>query len=150
MSEMVLVRQNSRFEIGFWALETETEEEEQFQPVMQIHDLSPYGMLMASLGSCTTIVVHTFAQNHDIDLDEVEIVLRYERDFDEDCENCLEIERYTERIKEEIEFSGNLSEKDRSKLAMVAHHCSIHKMLESGIEIESIQLPLSEKTTPSD
>lgn len=137
MSERVRVRQNKNFEIGFWVMDTEDPEQEGFEPVMQIHGLSPYGMLLASLGSCTTIVLHTYAQNHDVSLEEVEIVLEYERNFIEDCENCETIERYEEHIQEEIQFFGDLSEKDLRKLAQIADYCSIHKMLEAGVEIRS-------------
>lgn len=137
MTERVKIRQNSNFEIGFWVMDTEDPERDEFEQVIHIHELSPYGMLLASLGSCTTIVLHTYAQNHGIPLDEVETVLDYERNFLEDCENCETIEQYEEHIQEQISFFGNLGEKDLRKLSQVADYCSIHKMLEAGIEIRS-------------
>jgi putative redox protein len=135
--ERVLVRQNSQFEIGFWASDSEHPESDELQPVVHIHELSPYGMLLASLGACTAIVLHSYAQHHEVDLREVELWLEYRRVFDEDCDNCELIERYEERIEEEIVLDGDLSPEDRTKLLRIAHQCPIYKMLGSGLEVHS-------------
>ncbi|MGD8626405.1 MAG: osmotically inducible protein C, partial [Anaerolineae bacterium] len=53
------------------------------------------------------------------------------------CQNCQEIDRYQEQLQETLTFRGDLTEAERQKLFKIAHQCSIHKMLESGIEIRS-------------
>jgi uncharacterized OsmC-like protein len=136
LTEKVKVRQNADFETGFWAVDPETDTD-QFQPVQHIYDLTPYGMLLASLGSCTAIVLNTYARHHDVGLEEVELELTYARVFADDCENCEEIEKYEEQIQEEIRLSGDLTPDQHGRLIHIAHQCSIHKMLESGIEIVS-------------
>jgi uncharacterized OsmC-like protein len=136
MTEKVIVRQNNQFEISFRASDPQDESPEVF-PINHIHELSPYGMMLASLGSCTTIVLHTYAQNHGLNLEEVEISEEYERVFKEDCEDCENIDRYEEYIHEEIQFFGDFSPEVRDKLFHIAHQCSIHKMFESGIQIQS-------------
>jgi uncharacterized OsmC-like protein len=143
MTEKVMVRQNNNFEIGFWAADPNDPDSDALEPVQHIPDLTPYGMLLASLGSCTTIVLHTYAQHHDVVLHEVEIQLAYERVFQEDCENCEEIEKYKERIQEQIRFRGDFSAAEHDKLLHIAHQCSIYKMLRSGIEIDSEEAPVS-------
>jgi uncharacterized OsmC-like protein len=105
--------------------------------VEMLHELTPYGMMLASLGICTAMVVNTFAQNHNYPLDEVRIKLQYERKFKEDCENCTGIDRYEEAVFEEIEFHGTLSEQQHSRLSQVAHLCPIYKMYKGGIEIHT-------------
>ena len=137
MSEHVIVKQTSDFVISFRAAKPEGAEGAAPQPVHNIYGLSPYGMMLASLGSCTTIVLHTYAQHHGVALDEVEISLRYERVFAEDCEECEEIDRYLERIHEEMTFRGDLDEAQRDKLFRIAKQCSIYKMFKQGIKIES-------------
>jgi putative redox protein len=140
MPEHVIVQQNSDFEIAFLAADPEAEEGaegDEPEPVYHVHELTPYGMMLASLGSCTTIVLHTYAQHHDVALDDVEIDLRYQRIFAEDCEDCTNIDRYEERIEQEIKFRGDLTEGERKRLFHVSKQCSIHKMFESGIKIES-------------
>jgi putative redox protein len=133
----VLVRQDSQFQTEFLASDPEALESEELQPVYHIHDLTPYGMLLASLGACTAIVLNTYAQHHDVDLQEVEVNLEYDRLFQEDCENCEHIEQYEERIREQVQLSGDLTEAEHDKLMHIAHQCSIYKMLQSGIDIAS-------------
>jgi uncharacterized OsmC-like protein len=137
VAEHVIVWQNSNFEIEFRAADPRDPESEDVEPVYHIHELSPYTMLLASLGACTTIVLHTYAQNHGVGLEEVESHLHYKRVFQNDCENCEEIDRYAEVIDQELTLSGDLTEKERQKLFQIAKQCSVHKMLEAGIEIRS-------------
>jgi uncharacterized OsmC-like protein len=137
MAEYLVVRQNSRFEIEFLASDPHDAESDELQPVVHIHELTPYTLLLASLGACTTIVLHTYAQHHEVDLQEVESRLRYERVFQDDCDNCEEIDRYEEQIDQELALTGDLTEEERQRLFQISKQCSIHKMLEAGIEIRS-------------
>lgn len=137
MSEHVIVWQNSKFEIEFRAQDPRDSESGEIQQVVHIHELTPYTMLLTSLGACTAIVVNTYAQHHDVALQAVELELRYQRVFQEDCENCEEIESYNEKIDQQVTLTGDLTDGERQKLFQIARQCSIHKMLESGIEISS-------------
>jgi putative redox protein len=94
-------------------------------------------MLLASLGSCTAVLLNSFAENHGLDLTEVEVQLEYKRSFKEDCKNCEDIEKYEDRIDDEIKLIGNLKQEEREKLFLVSRHCPIHKMLKGGIEVRS-------------
>jgi putative redox protein len=136
MSEIVIIRQNAYFETEVLAVDAESEAND-FQPVEYLHDVTPYGLFLASLGSCTAVVLHTYAQNHALDLQEVEIRLEYRRTFQEDCQNCEDARPYKEHINEEIALRGGLTEGMREKLFKISHQCPIHKMLQSGIEIRS-------------
>jgi uncharacterized OsmC-like protein len=135
MSERVIVRQNSRMEVEILAAESDGEENQELHPVGRIDDLTPYGMLLAGLGTCTTVVLHTYARSHDVPLEQAEVVVEYRRDFRDDCEHCEEIERYEEAILEDVRFEGNLSAQQREVLERVAELCSIRKMLESGVSV---------------
>ena len=137
MSGHVIVRQNSNFEIDFRTADPADPESGELRSVVHIHELDPYAMLLASVGACTTIVLHTYAQNHGVELHEVELRLNYDRDFEHDRENSETTGRYEEQIEEQLVFTGDLTEADRKKLFQVAKQCSIHRMLEDGIEISS-------------
>jgi uncharacterized OsmC-like protein len=137
MAEKVVVRQNSQFETEFEAPPPHEPDSGHLHSVTHIHDLTPYGMLLASLGSCTAIILNTYAHNHGVSLEEVEIVLSYEREFLKDCEHCEEISRYTERIEQEILLSGDLTARERSKLFAISQQCPIDKMLMHGIQVTS-------------
>jgi len=137
MGERVIVRMNSRFEAEILAVDPHLPDSDQLHPVEGILQLTPYGMLLASLGACTAIVLHTYAQNHDVDLAEVELHLQYARVFSEDCEQCEEVDQYTEQIAERIMLSGELTPQERHRLFLVSRHCPIHRMLSQGIEVTS-------------
>jgi putative redox protein len=137
MGERVIVRQDSDFMMEILAVDPHDPQAEEFVEVHHVHQLTPYGMLMASLGACTTIVLHTYAQHHDIALDEVEVRLNYDRIFAEDCAECEMIGEYKEHIDEAISLIGDLADRDTDRLYAVSRHCSIHKILTHGMEIEA-------------
>lgn len=137
MSEKIVVRQNRDFLTEILAPDPHRPEDPQLYPVEHIYHLTPYGMLLTSLGTCTAIVLHTYAQHHGVDLEEVELRLGYERVFASDCRDCEAIDTYEEQIAEEIVLKGNLTPQERQKLLLIARHCPIHKMLHQGIEVIS-------------
>lgn len=137
MAENVTVRQDSEYETEILGPDPNDPESQKLHSVKIIYDLTPYGMLLASLGSCTAVLLNSYAQNHGLDLQRVELRLRYERNFKKDCENCEGIDRYEEQIDEEISLTGNLTGKEREKLFLISRHCPIHKMLKSGITVNS-------------
>ena len=137
MGEQVIVRQNSRFETEILALDPHNPDAHQFHPVEDVRHLTPYGMLLAGLGSGTAIVLHTYAQHHGLDLREVELRLQYDRVFADDCKDCEGIEEYREQIEAEIVLNGELAPKERKRLLRVSRHCPIHKILKQGIEVQS-------------
>jgi putative redox protein len=135
------------FETEFLAADPHVPDAEHVYPVEHIHQLTPYGMLLAGLAACTAIVLHTYAQHHDVALDEVELRAQYDRVFAEDCKHCEGIEEYEEQIEEEIVLIGDLTAQERSKLLMISRQCSIHKILSHGIEVRS---HLVEEPTPDE
>jgi putative redox protein len=136
MSEKVIVRQKKDFTTEFMASDPEAPGSEP-EPVKHLQDLSPYGMLLAGLGSCTALVLHTYARNHGIDLEEAELTLEYQRYYRDDCRDCEEITDYHEEITESLKLSGGLSGEEREKLHKVSRHCPIQKMIENGVGVLS-------------
>jgi len=136
MAEIVVVRQKSNFDTEFLTADTDSPrpEDHELRRVHAIHELSPYGMMLAGLGSCTTILLHSYAHNHGVRLEEVELRVSYDRAFDEDCEHCEEIGEYTEKISAEVGLVGELDADQRNKLFLISKHCPVHKILHDGIE----------------
>jgi uncharacterized OsmC-like protein len=137
MGEKVIVRQKSNYDTEILGPDPNDPESQKLHSVRNIYDLTPYGMLLASLGSCTAVLLNSYAQNHGLDLHKVELTLGYERNFKKDCQNCEETEQYEEEINQEISFIGNLTGKEREKLFLISHHCPIHKMLKRGIKVNT-------------
>ena len=135
MADRVIVKQDSEFRTQFLAEAGEGGSKGRMQAVEHIHQLNPYSMMLSSLGSCTAIVLNTYAQYHHLALQEVEIHLEYKRNYKEDCENCEEVGNYTEEVVEGIMLKGKLSDEERQKLVHIAHACPIYKMFKEGIPI---------------
>lgn len=137
MAERIIVKQDRQFRTSFLAADPEDPQSREFERVDDVHQLTPYGMLLSSLASCTALVLHTYAQNHKIGLDEVEMHLVYQRVFREDCEDCHEDVEYKEEISERILLKGDLSAVEREKLLRVSQFCPIHRMLNQSVAIKT-------------
>jgi uncharacterized OsmC-like protein len=138
MAEIVIIRQNDKFETEFQAADTEAQDAagRELHPVHAIYELSPYGLLLVSLGACTAILLHSYAQNHGVKLQEVEVRMTYNRVFATDCKDCEQKDQYAGGIDAEVGFTGQLSPEERNKLFLISQHCPVHKILQSGIRTE--------------
>jgi uncharacterized OsmC-like protein len=129
--DKIVVQQDREFRV---VVMVQDEEDSELHEVAHIHELSPYTMMLVSLGLCTGVVLHTYAQHHNIDLELAEIAITYHRD---EHDGHSSDKGNDEWIEERLRLEGILSTKEIERLQRVAHHCSIRKMLESGIEIRS-------------
>jgi uncharacterized OsmC-like protein len=137
MSERVVVYQDKSFRTEYQAADPNDEDSQSVAPVMHLHNLTPYGMILASIGACTAIVVNSYARHHDIPLKGIRVDASYDRVFVDDCEDCDENNTYEEIIREKIDFEGDLDEKQIHRLHQVAKACSVRRLLENGIGVES-------------
>lgn len=137
MSEKVIVRQTQDYQIEFQAVHPDQPDPGDFQSVHALHEITPYGMMLVSLATCTGQVVLSYANHHGLNLQEVELRVEYDRIYKDDCDNCQQIEQYVEIISEEIRFTGDLSQEERKKLFRIAHQCPIKKIFQDGIKIEA-------------
>ena len=137
MSERVVVYQDKSFRTDFRAADPSDEDTSEVEPVMHLHNLTPYGMLLASVGACTAIVVNTYARNHDIPLRGITVDSSYERIFADDCEDCDINNKYEEVIRKLVDLEGDLEDSQRKRLHQVAKACSVRRLLENGIRFVS-------------
>lgn len=137
MSERVVVTQDRSFRTDFKAADPNNEESDRVENVVHLHELTPYGMLLASVGSCTAIVVNSYARNHNIPLKNVIVDANYDRVFAEDCDDCDAENEYEEIIRESVRFEGDLDESQLQRLHQVAKACSVRRLLESGIRVKT-------------
>jgi putative redox protein len=137
MAEKVIIYQDKSFRTVFRAADPNAEEQEDPENITQLHALTPYGMLLASLGSCTAIVLNSYARNHNIPLRGVTVECTYDRAFVEDCDDCDPENEYEEIIRESLSFEGDLDPSQQKRLHQIAKACSVRRMLEGGIRVES-------------
>lgn len=98
---------------------------------------SPYDLLAMSLGACTSMTVHLYANRKKWPLEQCVVRLRHTRVYAEDCANCENPKAMIDRIYREIEFIGVLDAEQRSRLLEIADHCPVHRTLSSRIDIKT-------------
>jgi len=98
---------------------------------------SPYDLLLAALGSCTSMTIGFYARKRSWPLERIIVSLRHSRIHAADCEDCETKEGKIDRIDLEIQLTGSLTDEQRAKLIEVAGKCPVHQTLTSEINIKT-------------
>ena len=98
---------------------------------------SPYDLLLAALGACTSMTVAMYARRKAWPLEEVIVHLRHSKIHAADCAECETKEGMLDRIKRDIHFAGPLTDEQRTRLLEIANKCPVHRTLTSEIDIVS-------------
>ncbi len=98
---------------------------------------TPYGLLLAALGACTSMTVGMYARRKAWPLASVTVSLRHSRIYASDCADCETKEGMLDRIERDIHFSGSLTAEQRDRLLEIANKCPVHRTLTSEIDIQS-------------
>lgn len=98
---------------------------------------TPYGLLLAALGSCTSMTASMYARRKGWPLASVTVRLRHSRIHASDCAECETKDVMLDRIELDIELAGDLTPQQRAKLLEIANKCPVHRTLTSEIQIQS-------------
>lgn len=98
---------------------------------------TPYDLLLASLGSCTSMTVAMYARRKQWPLERVIVRLRHFRTHAGDCAACEAQDTQLDVIEREIEFRGELTADQRDRLLSIANRCPVHRTLTSQIDIRT-------------
>jgi putative redox protein len=96
---------------------------------------TPYDLVLAGLGACTSMTVRMYANRKGWPLDRFRVTLRHSCIHAKDCEDCETTKGWIDHIDRDIELAGNLDDTQRQRLLDIAEHCPVHQTLTSEVHI---------------
>ncbi|MCZ6786210.1 MAG: OsmC family protein [Planctomycetota bacterium] len=90
---------------------------------------NPYDLLLAALGTCTTMTLRMYADHKKWPLERVAVHLTQEKIHATDCEQCEGETGKVDRIERELELHGPLDDTQRERLLQIAGRCPVHRTL---------------------
>ncbi|WP_316015664.1 bifunctional alpha/beta hydrolase/OsmC family protein [Roseobacter sp. HKCCA0434] len=96
---------------------------------------TPYQLLAAGLGACTSMTLRMYARRKGLNLTHVEVDVTHDKIHASDCDTCTQGEGRIDHLNRTIRLQGDLTEADRQKLLEIADKCPVHKTLETGAHV---------------
>jgi putative redox protein len=98
---------------------------------------SPFDLLVAALGACTSMTLRMYADRKGWPLEAATVRLTHAKIHASECETCELTEGMLDRIEREIEIEGPLDDEQRQRLLQIADRCPVHRTLTSEVEIKT-------------
>jgi len=98
---------------------------------------TPYQLLSAALGACTSMTMRMYADRKRIPMDRVSVTVKHEKIHAADCAECETQAGKVDVMRREIRIEGNLTDEQREQLMKIADKCPVHRTLQSEVLVES-------------
>ena len=96
---------------------------------------TPYDLLLAALGSCSSMTVALYARRKAWPLEHITVRLRHDRVHAVDCADCETKAGRLDQVKWSLQLSGPLTAEQRARLLEIAQMCPVHRTLRSEVRI---------------
>jgi len=99
----------------------------------------PYTLLLAALGTCTSMTAMLYARRKAWPVERVTVKLAQRRVHANDCQECTgDEEGFIHRIERTVTFEGDLTTEQLDRLQEIVRKCPVHKTLSSKIVIADL------------
>ena len=99
---------------------------------------TPYDLLAAALGACTTMTLQMYAKRKGWPLEEASVRLEHQKLHVKDQEEaCMGREPRLDSLELEVRLEGPLDDEQRARLMEIADRCPVHRTLSAGVVIET-------------
>ncbi len=99
--------------------------------------MTPYDLLLAALGTCTSMTLRMYANHKKIALEKINVRLTHHRIDAKDCDDCESNLGKISVINKVIDVEGDLTNDQVIRLAQIADRCPVHRTLTSEKKIET-------------
>lgn len=97
---------------------------------------SPYGLLSAALGACTSMTLRMYADRKGWPLENILVHINHGKIHASDCESCVEgAKGKIDQFQRELELEGPLDDAQRKRLLEMADRCPVHRTLHNQVEV---------------
>ncbi len=98
---------------------------------------SPYDLLLAALGACTTMTLRMYAERKELPVDRISASLFHEKINARDCEDCETQIGRVDLIECAITLEGELTDAQRKRMLEIAGRCPVHRTLLGEVKIST-------------
>lgn len=103
---------------------------------------SPYDLLGAALGACTSMTLRLYADRKGLPLGRVTVEVSHSRTHAADCDACVEgAGPLVDHFERRIVVTGTLDDDQRGALLRIADKCPVHRTLEGTSRISTTLAP---------
>lgn len=102
---------------------------------------SPYDLLLASLGACTSMTLRMYADRKQWPLTHVRVALSHSKIHAKDCKECETQSGRLDHVERIITITGDLDDEQRARLLEIADRCPVHRTLHSEVSMSSTIAP---------